>query len=322
MRYTHRYIYSSLVILAAFACWQGYVHAAATAKASLNRTKSFVGQPVKYQLEITTDTPVLIERVEFPEAVAKDFEISEAYTDVRAESVARHVRKYTLRPFTTGTIVFSPVRVQYRVSADAAAESINATAVTLEIEPRATGNLTALDIKDIKGTRHAFPWWALIACLAAGLCVWLFVRSKPGRVLCAAPSVPPRPAHEIALAELEVLRRKGLAAAGLLGELYFEMSRIVRRYVEARFSIHAPEMTTEEFFLSVKDTGVMGGAHRGLLREFLCACDMVKFAQYGPTAQEVEESFGAAQRFIEQTALISDPARDTQQGQSHNSKKI
>ena len=80
------------------------------------------------------------------------------------------------------------------------------------------------------------------------------------------------------------------------------LSTILRRYVELRFGLRAPEQTTEEFLVSALATGGLIAAHRDLLEAFLQHCDLVKFARHHPTPSAMEEAFESAKTFVEHTA--------------------
>jgi hypothetical protein len=130
----------------------------------------------------------------------------------------------------------------------------------------------------------------------------LFIRFKKtaGNAL---PQVPPRPAHEIALEELDTLKRKDLVSRGDWKTYYSELSDIVRRYLENRFGLAAPDMTTEEFLVYVRDRSILEASYKSLLREFLTASDLVKFAKYIPDAREGDQAMVTARQFVEQTGL-------------------
>ena len=138
----------------------------------------------------------------------------------------------------------------------------------------------------------------LILCaVAAGIFYFLKRRKEAPPQLV----LPPEPAHLIAYAALDALRRKKLLEHSRIKEWYFELSLIVRYYLENRFSFRAPEMTSEEFLYSLKVSGDFSWAHKDLLEEFMNHCDLVKFAKYGPSPQEIEESFLAAKRLVDET---------------------
>lgn len=169
------------------------------------------------------------------------------------------------------------------------------------------------DIRDIKPPDEPpfywRPYYALGAALAGILAVALLARRLLGRRRRGELAAPPRPAHEIAIEELERLRGRHLTDAGLFKDYYSALSGIVRAYLERRFALRAPEMTTEEFLLTSARGGSLRSTHRGLLGEFLVESDLVKFARHVPTLDDSERAWAAARRFVDETATAG--ARET-----------
>ncbi|MFH1856515.1 MAG: hypothetical protein ABH836_04725 [Candidatus Omnitrophota bacterium] len=174
-----------------------------------------------------------------------------------------------------------------------------------------TGAVFADEIKDIKPPVYFKPNYILLIILVslifAALVIFLIIffirkiRKGKEQILIRI-----RPAHEKAYEALEKLRQKNLPAQGRVKEYYFELSYIVRTYMEERFHIRAPEMTTEEFLFSLKSSSLLSGSHKNLLKEFLNLCDIVKFAKYGPTEQEMENSFSAANKLVDETKKVEE----------------
>jgi hypothetical protein len=122
----------------------------------------------------------------------------------------------------------------------------------------------------------------------------------------AAPPAPP--ASETARRALQALEARGLVQAGEIKEYYAELSGIVRRYLEARFGVHAPEMTTEEFLLATARGGALDTRHRALLSGFLRESDLVKFARHRPTMDDARRALEAARRFVDETGDVATEA--------------
>lgn len=164
-------------------------------------------------------------------------------------------------------------------------------------------------LKDIKPPvffpPNFWPWIILGILLLIGLVV-LFIKFLINRLKKEKefPLEPPKPPHQLALEALEALKSKNYPLLGRIKEYYSELSDIVRHYIEARFNIRAPEMTTEEFFYSLRNSADLSGTQKNLLKEFLSQCDMVKFAKYGPTEKEIDNSFNSARHFIEETKQV------------------
>jgi hypothetical protein len=164
------------------------------------------------------------------------------------------------------------------------------------------------DIRDIKGPEAVPPdrrlWYALAALAVLLALLGLVMRTlRARRGAQAAPPPPPRPAHEIAAEALRALRARRLPELGEFKEFYSALSSIVRRYLEDRFVVRAPEMTTEEFLDATARSTALEPGQRELLGDFLAESDLVKFARHVPTLSDSERVLGAAERFVEETAV-------------------
>ncbi len=163
----------------------------------------------------------------------------------------------------------------------------------------------AEDIRDIKGPvdfpSNFFWLFFLLGCVGlVGLfwgVRWFLRKSRQTQ----KTSEPPLPAHVVAYRRLEQLKSQNWPQQGMVKEFFVELCDIVRRYIEARFQIKAIEMTTEEFLRFLQDSDWLNFSHKQLLKEFMNCCDLVKFARYGPTPSEIDHSFLAAQRFVDET---------------------
>jgi hypothetical protein len=115
------------------------------------------------------------------------------------------------------------------------------------------------------------------------------------------PVEPLKPAWERALEAIKKIEAAGYVQKGLIKEYYSELSGVVRWYIEERLDVRAPEMTTEEFIHAVRYSERLTAAQQGFLRDFLNASDMVKFAKFVPTAEEMFRAVRLARVFVEET---------------------
>ena len=161
------------------------------------------------------------------------------------------------------------------------------------------------DIKDVKPPVNLPDlWWLLwllpvLIVVAAG--IYFFLRYRKTPQVPVAPQVPELPAWEKAYQQLEALRRENLLDKGLLKEFFTRVADIARHYMENRFNIHAPHMTTEEFLYYLGISGHLNETQKTALKEFLNSCDMVKFAKYAPTIKEALTNFDCARKLIDET---------------------
>ncbi|MCE2460176.1 MAG: hypothetical protein J4F38_05280 [Pseudomonadales bacterium] len=119
-------------------------------------------------------------------------------------------------------------------------------------------------------------------------------------------------AFDRAMARLDRLERRGLPGSDAADAWYVELSDIVRRYIEERFALRAPELTTEEFLAEAGRSAELSAAHRELLSAFLARSDRVKFARYSPGEDESRDALHEARRFLNETAAARDELAETQ----------
>ncbi len=116
--------------------------------------------------------------------------------------------------------------------------------------------------------------------------------------------------RERALHELAELLARDLVGREQVKDFYFELTMIVRAYIERAHAIRAPEQTTEEFLLAVSRDPRFIPEVVGRLRTFLQAADMVKYAAYRPDQPTVDQALSTAQNYIEtdaETPLPNNP---------------
>ena len=108
--------------------------------------------------------------------------------------------------------------------------------------------------------------------------------------------------RERALHELAELLSRDLVNKDRVKDFYFELTMIVRAYIERAHAIRAPEQTTEEFLMAVSQDPRFSPAVITRLRAFLQAADLVKYAAYRPDKQSVDQSLATARNYVETDA--------------------
>jgi len=220
-------------------------------------------------------------------------------------------RWYSLISYETGSQFIPGPPVGYRHGGDDASkiEQVEAPKTLINVESELARSDNASVLRDIKGPIAVPPdytWVAvgagvLLAALAAGWLLWRRFGASGG----GAPVVV-RPPHEIALEALNRLRRARLVEDGKHEEYYVRLSAIVRAYLESRFGLRAPEMTTEEFLAAAQRSAQLAGPQRSALGQFLARADLVKFARLIPDAEEAGRAWTAAREFVQATVPASD----------------
>lgn len=124
---------------------------------------------------------------------------------------------------------------------------------------------------------------ALLVLAFAGFAylIWRKLYPKP---IDVPPPPPPRPAWKVALESIDALRND----TALLNEdpvqFHHRISEILRVWVQGRFNIRAPEMTTEEILAEIAPRRLALGGWIEEIHTILADSDLVKFAKFTPSA--------------------------------------
>ncbi|MEZ6195562.1 MAG: hypothetical protein R3F20_07520 [Planctomycetota bacterium] len=132
--------------------------------------------------------------------------------------------------------------------------------------------------------------------LVLGVLAFVLLRRRRARAI-----VPPSP-DEVARRELARLAERGLVEAGRVKEYYYVLTGILRRYIEDRFGLQAPERTTEEFLAEMRHAPAIPAEEKPTLESFLASADLVKYAKHLPAHDEARRATETARRFVEATA--------------------
>lgn len=176
--------------------------------------------------------------------------------------------------------------------------------IVLEAEPIVKG-LPGKDLAGLRGPvpiRPGFKTLAgyLLALVALGVIaygIWWAARRVHREVTLRRMSPRERALHELA----ELLARD-LVGHQRVKDFYFELTMIVRAYIERAHAIRAPEQTTEEFLLAVSRDPRFSHDVVTRLRTFMQAADMVKYAAHRPDEPAVSQALSTARTYIETDA--------------------
>jgi len=190
---------------------------------------------------------------------------------------------------------------------------ISGTPIYIEVTSVATTNDTFSGIRDIKGVvdiqalaekKSKLFFIVIIAALLAALII-IFLTRK--RKKTKEVFIPPTPAHITAYTALKELDNKQLIEKNQIKEFYYELSNILRHYIEDRFKLKAPERTTEEFLHELNNDKSFPEKYRALLKKFLTESDLVKFANYSATTDNAHNAENRTIEFIDETKEVCNP---------------
>ena len=196
-------------------------------------------------------------------------------------------------------------------------DTVWSDAMTLNVVQPFEMDTTDMAIADIKDVYKAPIWWwgvlrwvllALgIAAVGVGgyyLITYLQARfGKKDEEHVAAE--PLRPADEVALEKLDVIREEKIWQAGQVKEYHTQLTDVVREYIARRFDVSSVEQTSDETLSAIRPLLREQKDLYEQLRKMLTLADLVKFAKWTATPDENEQSLRSAYTFVKETTIQS-----------------
>ena len=302
MRNTARILFLA-IFLAVSASVAASEEASPYMKTSISRKRIFVGDRIRYKTEIKSRENLEIEFPQFKDSKIGDCEIKDSGRSIKRSIFGKssYVNWMDITSYYIGKRTIPSIEIKYREKGEGYWRKLNTNELIFTVETVLPRDVKLTDIRDVKGILYPFSWLKLFLWIISGLIIlWVIVKLLLKLIFKKAP---PKLPHETALEEMEAASRQ-FAAGGEVKDCYVKISDAVRRYIEAVFSLKAPEMTTQEFLMSLSASSRLQSAHKNLLMTFMEACDLVKFAKYKPVHSDVEGVFNTAKKFVEESKDI------------------
>jgi hypothetical protein len=290
-----------------------YDRGAVTIHVKANREQITTADELTLQLEAIADADY---EVEFPKPGDKLEELKiidhdESMPTLTKDGKVLHSQSYQLEPFLAGDYKIPPMKITFwkkekKEPEKQEFESEPFTIHVISVLPEKSGEARIKDLVPpmlIPGWDKKWFWITAVGigilaiCSAGGL---LYRRYRNDEIQTEMSKLP---AHEIAFQQLDKLLADRLIEQGQIKEFYIRISDILRHYIENRFSLNAPERTTEEFLMELRQSNVLTDSHKRLLKEFLSQCDLVKFAKFLPESDETHKTVDVSKQFIEETKI-------------------
>ena len=281
------------------------------ASVQVDRAVATTGDVIEYSIELDYAEGVEVTIPETGSEIA-GFRIVDLGEDPARTEGNRVARRfwYQLRADLVGSYILPSVSLDYEMPSGERG-AIETSEIFVEVESVLPEDGAATDIRDVKKLRRVTeepPWlWiglgAVLLALAAAYWWWRRRRAEGPK------PAPSKPAHDVAFEALARLRQTDFDDLRALRRYYFEISEVLRTYVEARFGLNATDLTTEEILPRL--SGLVEGEQQDLLRRFLVETDGVKYAARVPGTEQIESTYESALRFVEVTARSADePSQD------------
>lgn len=267
---------------------------------------------VQMEIKLVHPKDVSVEVPAFGQSVGdfavRDYSEKTSFSDLSVEGTNRESRVfvYVLEPMSSGRHLIRSIPVAFERGEDA-----NRTRSILQSEPielmvRSEIEDSAIDLAGVDQMLDpisvpARSWlaWSVLGILflvLGSVIAFVFVRRRS----LQETSYKPSPSQEAQQA-LDLLVREGLPQQGRYKEFYIRLTSIVRNYIEGTTGLKAPEQTTEEFLVEMRQSRRFNPAQSMRLQEFLEAADMVKYAGQQPALDRIGFSVDRAREFISTT---------------------
>ena len=309
------------------------------ATTTLSPAEPTLGDEITFEIHVEAEPQVEVLMPEFGEALNRysilNF-VPRQSIDDRGKTVL--TQQYTLQPYLSGPQRIPPILIEFvdhragqkATPEDADAYEILTDAIAFEVRsvlPKTASNelkppLGELELPvEVSQSHLAIGIGLSVLSVAAGLALWVVWRRRRQRARR-------RNAYEVARARLDQLLSRPLPQdAAAIERFFVDISAIVRRYLEDRFELRAPELTTEEFLglagsasqlsASQLSASQLSADHQNLLRDFLKQADLVKFAGVRVSEAEIRRSSDLAGRFLEETRENAPWVEETAYDSSH-----
>ena len=206
-----------------------------------------------------------------PEPMAKKYRLAPFVVSVVPAPSTEHQAPST---FYTAPVLFAPPAARESVTGD------------MEVEPKR--DLPPLSWKLVGICAAILAGVLLVAAIA-----YLVIRKI--RTMVRIHRMSP---IERAMYELEQLLKKGLPGRGFYKDFYVELTMVVRRYIERRHAVRAPNLTTDEFLRAARENPAFSREAIAELKNFLESADMVKFAGVEATPEMADSATGKARDYL------------------------
>ena len=278
----------------------------------LRPARPVIGDVIELELEVAAEPDIEVLMPEFGEALGR-FEIIDFAPSDRLDDQGRTVsrQKYRLQPSKSGQQSIPPLRVEFvdrRPGQASAPEGEDAFEILTDRLSLVVAPLLADDAplvlepahSDLAPRREGGPaWWVWALAIAGALAIASPVILRTYQ--SARARRRKQSAYEVARTEMDALLAAGRPDAATMDAFYVRLYLIVRSYLEDRFGLRSPELTTQEFLSEMGRSPDLARTHQKMLRAFLEQADLVKFAGLRPEASAVAEAIGSAERFLEET---------------------
>jgi len=292
------------------------VLAQVSGKAEVDSASMSVGDQMRMRLELSVSKTTELKSVDL--SVISADSVFEVLSESKWDTVGTTADKLRLRKnmlliaWDSGYYSIPSIPIAYKYGGKN--DTFYTRKITMKIDfPQV--DTTLADIKPIMKEPlklQDFIWYIIGGIVLISVILFFVLRKRKPVVVAPPPPVVQLLPHELALQQLDVLKKQQLWQSGSVKAYHSALTYIVREYLEKRYGILALEQTTDEILAQLRQRDFDFSLSQKLA-DVLQTADLVKFAKAQPTAEFHEQAMDYARHFILETKPAPTVAGTNQQ---------
>ena len=282
--------------------------------ATIDSTTLYIGDQTDLHLRATCEASLQVQMPLLEEQLIPGIEIVDRTmidTTILKDGRVQYNQYLTLTSFADSLFYIAPLPF---VSGH---DTVWSEPLTLNVVQPFEMDSTDLAITDIKGIYKAPIWWwgilrwvllaiAIVGIGIGGYYLITYLKKRTSHEEVAAAAEPLRPAEEVALEKLDIIREQKIWQTGQVKEYHTQLTDVVREYIDRRFDVSSTEQTSDETLRAMRQPLKEQKDLYEQLRKMLTLADLVKFAKWTTTPDENELSLRSAYAFVKETTPIEE----------------
>jgi hypothetical protein len=278
-------------------------------RVTLDRDQITTAQRARLTIATTMPDGFDAAAIDLPKSLPEGLSLGPSLPETRpkpgAAAAGALQREFLIEPFLSGEYTIAPIEIAATRRGSSPPETLSVRTEPIVLRVASVLKEGETELADVKGVVDVAepPNWWLIGAAAVGVLALGALGYRAWRRRGIVPPAPPVlvAAHDLALRRLDELMARRLVEAGKFEPFYAEASGILRRYIEDRFGLRAPERTTEEFLEESRTSAVLMEGDVRVLERFMSHVDLVKFAAVVPTEREAQSVASTVREFVDRT---------------------
>lgn len=280
--------------------------------AAIDSTTLFIGDQTDLHLRATCEMGEQVQLPVLGEQLIAGIEVVDRTivdTTILNDGRVQYNQYLTLTSFKDSLFYISPLPFV------SGGDTVWSESLTLNVVQPFEMDSADIAITDIKGIYKAPIWWwgvlrwilLALATVVVGVGGYYLITYMQRRLAKettdTVPVEPLRPAEEVALEKLDLIREQKIWQSGQVKEYHTQLTDVVREYIARRFEVSSAEQTSDETLRAMR---LMLKEQKDLyehLRKMLTLADLVKFAKWTTTPDENEMSLRSAYAFVKETTI-------------------